>query len=146
LESGCPLPTATFELGAVALNGKIFAMGGSDFQSVLNVVHVYDPVNNVWNSGPSLVVARAALAADALNGRIYVFGGNGSDLNTMEVFDPLSNTWSLSSALMVTGRSIANAADANAQIFALGGIHYGVALNSVEQYSPPATLYTYVKN
>jgi N-acetylneuraminic acid mutarotase len=61
----------------------------------------------------------------------------------MDVYDLSSNTWSSATA-MPTPRGYLAAADANGFIYAFGGDNNG-AVNSVEQYYPPVTIYTFIK-
>jgi N-acetylneuraminic acid mutarotase len=96
--------------------------------------------------------ARAILAAAAVNGKIYAIGGGyGSGgnlvaLSTVEVYDPSTNTWS-SAASMPTARSWLGATDVNGLIYAIGGLGAAITqVNTVEQYAPPVTIYTFVKN
>ncbi len=71
----------------------------------------------------------------------------GGVLDTVEVYDPSTNTWSTAAAGMPTARKGLAAADANGLIYAVGGANSGgQILNATEQYSPPVTIYTFVKN
>jgi len=117
------------------------------------MVEVYDPNSNSWASSTtgaiaSMRTARYGLAAAAINGKIYAIGGfDGRNyLNTVEVYDPGSNSWS-TAASMPTARSSLAAADASGLIYAVGGIAFKLSASSAtEQYSPPVTIYTFIKN
>jgi hypothetical protein len=114
----------------------------------LNIVEVYDPPSNTWNGTPAqMPTPRTQLAAAVVNGKIYAIGGvnsGGSHLNTVEVYDPSSDTWG-AAAPMPTARDLLAAADANGLIYAIGGLKRGT-VNTVEQYAPPVTVYTFIKN
>jgi N-acetylneuraminic acid mutarotase len=148
---GADMPTGAYGLAAVAVNGKVYAIGGTSFGGrILNTVQVYDPIANSWTTASPMGTSRALLAADALNGKIYAIGGYSSsiDLNTVEVYDPTSNTWSGAASLQVATYDFA-AADVNGLIYAICGIGgpYGVdGVGFIEQYAPPVTLYTFSKN
>jgi N-acetylneuraminic acid mutarotase len=84
------MPTARRDLAAVVLNNRIYAIGGSDGQSTLNLVEVYDPSTNIWSTAPSPLAARTQFGAVALNGFVYLMGGAAgtSVLGTVEQYSP----------------------------------------------------------
>jgi hypothetical protein len=141
------MPTARQALAAAAVNGYIYAIGGLN-SSILNTVEVYnpDPHVNAWSTPPPLPTARYALTADVVNGKIYAIGGGGSAgyLNVVEVYDPSGNAWSTATPLQTARKSLA-ATDNNGLVYAIGGF-LDSYLNTVEQYSPAVTLYTFLKN
>ena len=61
---------------ASAMNGKIYAMGGSvppkGYGSTS--VEVYDPATKAWSDAPPMSTPRYIFAATALNGAIFVTG------------------------------------------------------------------------
>ena len=90
-----PMPLgARYGLMAVALNGKIYAIGGYD-TAYLTRVEVYDPASNTWTTGTPLPSPRASGMAGAINGKIYVAAGADgvSTLTNTIAFDPNLNTW-----------------------------------------------------
>jgi len=70
-----PMPTARHHLAAVAVNGKIYAIGGMNSSSILNTVEVYDPSSSAWSTAASLFIGRSGLGAADANGFIYAIGG-----------------------------------------------------------------------
>jgi N-acetylneuraminic acid mutarotase len=81
-KSPLPLPVGS-ALASVAVNGRIFAMGGSDQNNQSNqfnpATFEYDPVTNTWTTVTPIITPRDGLAAVAKNGVIYAIDGyNGS--------------------------------------------------------------------
>jgi len=64
------MPTPRYGLAAAAVNGKIYAIGGSSSGGPRSTVEVYDPGSNSWSTAASMPTARAGLAAAAVNGKI----------------------------------------------------------------------------
>src|SRR5690348_15193964 len=102
-----PMPTARIAFAAVALNGKIYAIGGkganSDQCDAIQTVEAYDPATDTWERGlmqpPTLRFQGAGAALDVL---IYLVGGEdrsvvgvcGGVVPTVEAYDPVTDTWS----------------------------------------------------
>jgi len=93
------MPTARFYLSSNAINGKIYAIGGSqEWQgNALSLVEEYDPVTDTWTRRPDMLTARFAIASSVVNGKIYTFGGVdrflggaafGNPFSTVEVYTP----------------------------------------------------------
>lgn len=73
-----PMPTARVYLAAAALDGRIYALGGSPDccgNSQTAAVEVYDPLANEWTAAAPLPIAMQLSGAAGVNGKIYVFGG-----------------------------------------------------------------------
>jgi N-acetylneuraminic acid mutarotase len=145
-----PMPTTTSHLAAATLNGKIYAIGGTDTNGVLlSSVEIYDTTTDSWSTGAPMPTARPGLTAAAVNGKIYAIGGytNGqpvsvticnpspplgdgkcttssiptfAPLNTVEIYDPATNSWSTGTALP-TARANLSAAVVNGKIYVIGG-------------------------
>src|SRR5262249_11606085 len=88
--TGDPMVTARSGLAAVALNGKIYALGGQNGGTSLKTVEVYDSQANAWAAAPSMREARSNLAATAQGDTtIYTLGGfgDGGTSNSVQVYD-----------------------------------------------------------
>ncbi|HJR08349.1 MAG TPA: kelch repeat-containing protein [Pyrinomonadaceae bacterium] len=148
--AGVPTNLARYSLAAVALGGKIYAIGGQAFDSNfnvvgLNVVEVFDPATNQWGTAHPLNTGRYQHAAAVLDGKIYAIGGFiGSGVtNSVEVFDPLTNQWSAVAPLN-TARRYHAAAVAGGKLYAIGGTDVNlVNLKTVEVYDPVANAWTF---
>ena len=88
------MPVATWGISTSELDGKIYAIGGVDGSTN---VQVYDPSTDTWTSKAPLQSGRSFVSTAALDGHIYAFGGNtsiwGKSLATMEIYDPATDTW-----------------------------------------------------
>jgi N-acetylneuraminic acid mutarotase len=110
---------------AVALNGKIYLIGGTPggLVSYYSQCSVLDPSAG-WSHLPSLPIARSGAAVVAEGGDIYVIGGaaSPSDLptNTVYKFSTQSSSWSILPS-MPTNRNNAEAVSHNGNIYVIGG-------------------------
>ncbi|MGH8923813.1 MAG: Kelch repeat-containing protein [Acidimicrobiia bacterium] len=76
---------------AVALEGKLWVLGGRWGREMLSAVEIFDPAIGTWARGPAMSEARSGFGATVIDGRIVVAGG--------EVFSP---TKALSSTEILT--------------------------------------------
>lgn len=80
----------------VALNGRLFSVGGWNVESGrLKSVECYDPLEKKWLSKTSMNAIRCSPAVAVHDDKIYVFGGFG-DTGTeksAEYYDPLLGQW-----------------------------------------------------
>lgn len=98
--SKSPLPTPRLQMATVALDGKIYVIGGlSSELEPLATVDVYDPILDVWQSVEPMPAPKGIVAAVALNGKIYVVG----DDNKTFCYDPETNTWEEKAEIPVPG-------------------------------------------
>ncbi len=137
--------TARRWLGTCVLDGKIYAIGGTDHSSTFSTVEVYDPATDRWTTLADMPTRRYALAAAAVNGKIYAIGGTqgGSPfigLSTVEEYDPATDTWTRK-ADMPTARSCLTAAVVNGKVYAIGGSAAN-PLSEVEEYDPATDTWT----
>ncbi len=112
-----PLPTPRSGLRAAAVNGKIYAIGGWDGDSVAVVTNeMYNPASNNWTTKAPMPTARAQFGIVAYEGKIYCIGGG----TTNEVYDPATDTWE-TKAPMPTARSNVEVSAADGKIYVMGG-------------------------
>jgi len=72
------MPTPRMDLASVAVNGKLYAIGGWDTQNqkALQVIEAYDRASDTWATKSPMPTPRSGLDAVAINGKIYAFGGD----------------------------------------------------------------------
>ena len=87
-----PMPTPRFYLGAVALGGRIYTIGGETDHGggFRPTVEDYDPVADFWSAEASMHTLRMGLATAVVGGSVYAVGGNfdGIQLVANEEFVP----------------------------------------------------------
>jgi N-acetylneuraminic acid mutarotase len=123
-----PMPTPRFSLAAVALGGKILAMGGGAFKDGVfrnfDLVEVYDPEAKSWvkESGMSLPWPSAGLGGCILDDRVYVFGGNNGERiqDRGAFYDPGEKQW-LDLAPMREPRAAMGVAVLDGAVYVMGG-------------------------
>jgi N-acetylneuraminic acid mutarotase len=109
---------------AVALNGKIYLIGG--FETDTNVpsdgVLVYDTMAKTWRRAPPLPAPRGGHAAVVLAGKIHVLGGGNSKstIADHDVFDPATNVWT-SLAPLPRAEGSPAAVAFGGRLYAIGG-------------------------
>lgn len=103
------MPTARVQFGIGAVDGKIYAMGGTvhffEIQAGvpgrLALVEVYDPATDIWRKRANMPTKRDGLGVGVVNNRIYAIGGNGWPqgirggpfLMDIEMYDPHTHRW-----------------------------------------------------
>jgi hypothetical protein len=130
------VPFTQRSIASVALDGKIYVMGGIR-------LYEYDTVTGVWTRLEDLPVTSRDLSAVEVDGMIYVIGGRGGDfLSSVEKYDPDTDSWS-SCAPMLTPRGRHAAAVLEGKIYVFGGFtgDWDV-LDTVEEYDPVADTWT----
>jgi len=92
-----PKPATNFALAAI--EGKIYAIGGDQFQ---NANREYDPKTNSWKLLKPMPTARQHINCGVYENKIFIAGGLTSWENITkkhEVYDVLSNSWSEKAAI-----------------------------------------------
>lgn len=115
------LPSGIAEVGVAELNGKIYAVGGTEqegnrppiWASTLNMM--YDPQQNTWHKQAPLPQPVSHAGVAAMDGKLYVIGGFTTPVhigsrNLAFVYDPKINQWSALPDISSSRGSIAVAA------------------------------------
>ncbi|MBT0160303.1 hypothetical protein G4O51_09990 [Candidatus Bathyarchaeota archaeon A05DMB-2] len=126
-----PMPTARAGLGVAVVSGKIYAIGGLNNNTYLNVNEEYDPATNTWATKAPMPTARSGFAVAVYDRKIYVIGGTTGDSNSsssgftgaVEVYDPQTNTWKTKTS-MPTPRADLSAEVVDGKIYLIGGKKY----------------------
>jgi N-acetylneuraminic acid mutarotase len=99
------LPNPRNHMAGVALNGKIYAIGGQHkrTEEATNQaeVDVYDPTSNTWSRAADMPIPKGHTGSSTfvVSGRIMVIGGsinggsNGIASDDVLLYDPVSNVW-----------------------------------------------------
>lgn len=139
--SGPNLPVARGEHVSVAIDGKIYAIGGrvrsaknsATFQDHRDTarVDVLDTSSGQWTQLSDAPTERNSAAAAVINGNIYVVGGRqflqqpdgarrSVNLATLEIFNPEEGTWK-TAAPMPQAQGGLSAAAVDGQLYVFGG-------------------------
>ncbi len=117
------LPVARSHLGAVAVSGAIYAIGGLEVGAIAGsaAVERYDPTLNTWTHMPDLPVASDHAAVAATSTQVFVFGG-GFAIPTSRafVFDITAGRWR-EIAPLPEPRVAGGAAVARGYLYVVGG-------------------------
>ncbi len=131
-------PTPVSAVEGVLIGEKMYLPGGAgeDGQPT-NVLEIYDPRRDQWETGAPMPAAVSAYALTAFEGQLYLFGGwdGQAALDIVLIYDPLSDTWREGSP-MPTPRFDAGAAEVNGRIYVMGGWDGDLSLTVNESYVP----------
>lgn len=124
---------------AVALNGKIYLIGGfvTDTNLPSAAVLVYDTMARAWSEAAPLPAPRGGHALVVRDGRIHVLGGGNSErtLADHDVFDPAKNAWTPLAPLPRSEGSPAAVAF-EGKVYAIGGRSGPSDFGAVDIYDP----------
>jgi N-acetylneuraminic acid mutarotase len=125
-----PLPESLDHIGAVALNGKVYYVGGLDGYPgpSFGNVYVYDPATNTVTSAAPLPSGRDRGAAGiaVYQDRIYLAGGfhAGASVAFFDMYDPATNAWT-SLPDLPERRDHVSAAVVGGRMYVIGGRTFG---------------------
>lgn len=139
-----PMPTARFGLGAVAVNGTLYALGGRAANGLwLAHTEEYDPQTSLWTSRAPMPTARGWFASAAVNSGIFVIGGvdNSQQLDTVDRYDTTTDTWT-ARAPLPSARYKFSAATVGDKIYVVGGEGPLNLPNNVLEYDTTADAWT----
>ena len=120
-----PLPVIAANLAAIALDGRIYALGGT-----LDYAHyAYDPATNVWTpitAGPTPNFQSPGLFV--LNGEIWAVGGQNGAVayppeQQVQIYNPASDSWRFGPPLLTPRLGSSAAGVSNYRAYIVGGRH-----------------------
>jgi len=141
------MPTARSGLGVAVVDGKIYAIGGSDGNRQLDTNEMYDPATNTWVSKQPMPSARSRFGITVYQNKIFVMGGANESRFTgaNEVYDPATDTWEVKASMPAGGRSELAVNAVEGKIYAIGGFFLGIfwiPSNLTEVYDPVTDTWT----
>jgi len=132
-KKGAPFPEPDEELYGVALNGKMYVIGGWDDGKAGGVNYEYNPATDKWTKKQPMPRPAHHAALAAANGKIYVMGGFVPPKDTAipvgGAWEPIDNAWEYdpaadswkSLAPLPGKRGSALAAEVGGKIYVIGG-------------------------
>jgi N-acetylneuraminic acid mutarotase len=131
---GEDMPTPRVAASSIALNGKVYIMGGNDVENsefpitenlgMTTTVEVYDPGKNSWTTASPLPEPLDHSAAAAYNDKIFVVGGFDEDRNPSDklfIYHSDNDIWEEGNS-MPTPRGAATANFINGILYVVGGM------------------------
>src|SRR5215467_1330548 len=132
-KKGAPFPVPDEELYGVALNGKMYVVGGWDDGKAGGVNYEYNPTTDKWTKKQPMPRPAHHAALAAANGKIYVMGGfvvpKDTAIPVGGAWEPIDNAWEYdpaadswkSLAPLPGKRGAALAAEVGGKIYVIGG-------------------------
>jgi N-acetylneuraminic acid mutarotase len=132
-KKGAPFPEPDEELYGVALNGKMYVIGGWNDGNARGVNYEYNPATDKWTKKQPMPRPAHHAALVAAKGKIYVMGGfvppKDSAIPVGGAWEPIDNTWEYdpaadswkSLAPLPGKRGAALAAEVGGKIYVIGG-------------------------
>src|ERR1700675_4081325 len=132
-KKGAPFPEPDEELYGIALNGKMYVMGGWADGNAAGVNYEYNPATDKWTKKTPMPRPAHHAALAAANGKIYVIGGfvppKDTQIPTGGAWEPIADTWEYdpaadswkSLAPVPTKRGAAVAVEVAGKIYVIGG-------------------------
>jgi len=151
-----PVPRSIYGGGDMALDGKLYAiggidwvnLGGGDWQMIPHArMDVYDPQSDTWELKANLPIPIGGKAVCSLNDKLYVTGGVSADqvlLNSLLCYDPGTDQWTELSG-METPRLFHVSVALDGKIYVISGSNSEImtaTTNTCEVYDPDLDQWT----
>lgn len=140
------LPINIKYLTSEAIGDKIYAIGGDNLSTIINIVYKYDTKNDKWVQDVNMPKARQRLASSSIGEKIYVLGGYSTEpLKTNECYNTLTSTWTAKNS-MITARYDFCSNSINNNIYVFGGNTSTGITQNVECYNALTDTWTLKPN
>jgi Kelch motif len=120
-----PLPEGRAAGGLVALDGRLYLVGGIGPGGLAADTLVYDPAGGRWSAAPGLPTPREHLGAAAAGGEVVVVGGRvgglGGNLDVAEAYDPAARRWRRLPPMPTARGGLAATGTSDGMVVAVGG-------------------------
>jgi N-acetylneuraminic acid mutarotase len=142
--SKAPLPTKRFEVGVVALNGKVYVVGGeSNGKPATPLLTEYDPATDRWRDLAPMPHETSHPGVAGANGKIYSIGGfvavpHAGALDQSFEYDVATNKWRTLPPLS-SPRGSVGLAVVDGKVHAIGGRGLDKITVSTHEVYDPAT-------
>lgn len=137
---GAPMPTPRAFVSTAVVDGKLYALGGTDPNNQWNVVEAYDPLTNSWTTKAPLPGPRSHAGAGIIDGRIHVVGGMGLLGATVSpphaVYDPATDSWSADEPMPLGSRF--NVTDVINNALYIAGVNSVWSPDVLQAFNKPA--------
>jgi len=143
-QTGSSKPTPVGFVSGGAIGNKIYVPGGimpggngSGAVQPQDVLEIYDPVRDAWETGAPLPEPLGAYALAVLGDQLYLFGGAGTGgyVASAYRYDPAGDAWETLSP-MGQARGLLAAAAVDDRIYVVGGYDDEQEFNTCEVYDP----------
>jgi hypothetical protein len=135
------MPGPRAQGGAVAIDAKIYIVGGANTDRLVSPTYVYDSATDRWTMAAPIPTPRDHLGAAALGARVCAVGGRRlsllQNLAAFECYDPSADTWQTMPSAP-TARGGIGAASVNGRMFVVGGEQPLGTFKEVEIFDPAA--------
>jgi N-acetylneuraminic acid mutarotase len=141
--SKAPLSGSRENHGVIALDGRIYVIGGNHADSQIVKTEVYDPASDRWATRAPMPFGSHHLAVALLDGKIYTFGGftapaHGKPVDVAFEYDPKADSWRALPKLS-SPRGSPAAVGLNGKVHVIGGRGTDNATVATHDVFDPAT-------
>jgi N-acetylneuraminic acid mutarotase len=122
----------------VVIGEKIFVPGGETADGKpTNILEIYDPRQDTWETGAPLPKALSAYALADFEGKMYLFGGWDGEgaVDAVWIYDPEAQMWRTGSS-MKYGRMGADVVEVGGKLYVFGGNDGDQQVSAIEVLNP----------